>query len=261
MTPIDYASKASIGLTKYIPGSGFTMGSRFHPREAPARFVFVSEFEMAHIPVMVSQYAVFVESGAVNEQRWWDEAGWAWLNGELDGWGRENRRLPDGWDAQKKKTLHPVVGVTAYEAEAYCKWLSAQKNKIVRLPSEEEWEYAARGDDRRPFPWGEEFELQRANTAEKELFETLAVGSSPSDSSPFGVLDMGGNVQQWTSSPYTALPDEIQPPGVLRVARGGSFNDTIFGSRTSYRRAYPPGYFYPFLGFRLVVGNRSQRRA
>src|SRR5690349_144962 len=151
MTSIDYASKASIGMTKYIPGGGFTMGSRFHPRESPAHNVFVSEFQIAHIPVMVSQYAIFLESGAVNEQHWWDEAGWAWLNGDLDGWGRENRHVPDGWETQKKKTLHPVVGVTAYEAEAYCKWLSAQKNKIVRLPDEDEWEYAARGDDRRPF--------------------------------------------------------------------------------------------------------------
>ena len=85
--------------------------------------------------------------------------------------------------------------------------------------------------------------------------EGVYVGSLPGDVSPFEVADMGGNTQEWTSSLYLPRPDEIYPPGPLRVARGGSFNDTVFGSRTSYRRAYPPGYFYPFLGFRIVIGN------
>lgn len=254
MTTIDYASKASIGLVKSIPAGTFRMGSRFHLREQPARAVFVAEFQLAHVPVTVSQYAAFVESGAMTEKRWWSEAGWAWLNGESIGWGRENRRSPDGWEAQKTRTFRPVVGITAYEAEAYCAWLGAQKNRSLRLPTEEEWEYAARGDDGRPFPWGEDFDAQLANTAEKEILELLDAGSLPTDASPFGVLDMCGNVQQWTSSPYTARPDEAVPPGPLRVARGGSFNDTIFGSRTSYRHVYPAGCFHPFLGFRVAAG-------
>ena len=78
----------------------------------------------------------------------------------------------------------------------------------------------------------------------------------PNDTSPYGVLDMAGNVQEWTASPYQPLPGEVYPPGDLFVARGGSFNDTAYGARTSYRRAYPPGYFYPYLGFRVVVEHR-----
>jgi formylglycine-generating enzyme required for sulfatase activity len=74
------------------------------------------------------------------------------------------------------------------------------------------------------------------------------------DASPFEVMDMCGNAQQWTSSEYTPLKGEVMPPGTLYVARGGSFNDTLFGSRTSYRRAYPPGFFFPYLGFRIVAG-------
>lgn len=252
---IDYASKASIGLLKKIPGGTFRMGSRFHLREQPPRAVFVPEFQITHAPVTVSQYAVFVESGALAEKRWWSPAGWDWLNGITDGWGREDRHEPDSWEAQLEREFHPVVGISAYEAEAYCAWLSAQKNKALRLPSEAEWEYAARGQDGRPFPWGENFEDGAANTAEKQVMDTLDAGSLPSDTSPFGVLDMGGNVQQWTCSLYDGLPSEALPPGPCQVARGGSFNDTVFGARTSYRHVYPSGYFFPFLGFRMALGS------
>lgn len=248
--------KASLGLTKQIRGGYFTMGSRFHVREYPPHNVYVAEFEMAQIPVTVSQYAAFLETGAVKEQRWWGEAGWAWLHGELDGWGREDRWKPDGWEEMKDRAYHPVAGVTAYEAEAYCAWLSAQKKKVVRLPSEEEWEYAARGDDRRPFPWGEQFDAGLANTLEHELGTTCEAGKPAGDLSPFGVADMAGNVQEWTASVYEPLLGEVLPSPFLRVARGGSYNDTVFGSRTSFRHVYPPGYFYPFLGFRVAVESR-----
>jgi formylglycine-generating enzyme required for sulfatase activity len=252
---IDYASKASIGFLKKIPAGTFRMGSRFHPRELPMRDVFLPEFQITHVPVTVSQYAVFIESGAIPDQRWWSPQGWAWLNAEIDGWGRVDRTIPDAWEAQKTHAFYPVVGISAYEADAYCNWLSAQKGKSVRLPTEAEWEYAARGVDWRPFPWGDVFDPLAANTAEKETNALMDAGSLPANSSPFGVLDMCGNVQQWTSSPYLPLPGEKFPPATLLVARGGSFNDTVFGSRTSYRHAYPAGYFFPFLGFRMVVGS------
>ncbi len=232
------------------------MGSRFHPREDPPRVIYVAEFELAHIPVTVNQYKVFLEANPADKQSWWSEAGWAWVNGESDGWGRENRRLPEGWEIQINRAYHPVVGITAFEAEAYCAWLSVQRKKAIRLPKEEEWEYAARSDDGRPFPWGEEFEPGLTNTQELGNNDPVEAATIAGDVSPFGVMDMAGNVEEWTASLYEPLPGEANPPGALRVVRGGSFNDTAFGSRTSYRRAYPPGYFYPFLGFRLVVGER-----
>jgi formylglycine-generating enzyme required for sulfatase activity len=256
MTGPDFSLKASIGLTKRIPGGHFPMGSRFHPREYPQRTVYVVEFEMAHAPVTVNQYGVFLESKQNHQKQWWSQEGWAWVNGELDGWGRENRWIPDSWEIQSRRLHHPVVGVTAFEAEAYCAWLSGHKKKVVRLPTEEEWEHAARGDDRRPFPWGEEFDASLTNTLESEKNDTVEAASNPGDVSPFGVMDMAGNVQQWTASLYQPMPEEVYPPGALRVVRGGSFNDTIYGARTSYCRAYPPGYFHPFLGFRLVIENR-----
>lgn len=232
------------------------MGSRFHPRENPPRPEYVAEFNIAHAPVTVYQYAAFINNAAVDEKRWWSDVGWAWLHGELDGWGREDRWKPDGWEIQRLRPYHPVVGVTWFEVEAYCAWVSDQRKCIVQLPTEDEWEYAARGDDGRPFPWGEEFDAASTNTLEAGRDGTVEVASMPNDISPFVVMDMAGNVQEWTASDYKPLPGEVYPPGKLYVARGGSYNDTAYGARSSYRRAYPPGYFYPYLGFRVVVRHR-----
>jgi formylglycine-generating enzyme required for sulfatase activity len=251
----DYASKASIGMLKHIPAGTFRMGSRFHPREYPSRLMQVSEFQIAQTPVTVSQYEPFIQSGMVRDKIWWSDEGWEWLNGKSEGWGRKNREAPDGWNAQVNRSFHPVTGVTVFEAEAYCAWLGEMKGRSIRLPTEVEWEYAARGDDARPFPWGEEFRATFANTSEAERSSTMEASGMVHDSSPFGVMDMCGNVQQWTSSVYTPMKNEVAPPGILIVARGGSYNDTLFGSRTSYRRAYPQGFFYPYLGFRIVVNS------
>jgi formylglycine-generating enzyme required for sulfatase activity len=251
------AHLGSIGMLHRVPSGPCLVGSRFHPREAPGREVQVAEFEIAHAPVMVRQYAAFLEAGGPREREWWSEAGWRWRQGGAPGWGRADRAQPWDWANQQARLDHPVVGVTAHEAEAYGRWLGAQKGRVVRLPTEVEWERAARGDDGRPFPWGNEFRPGLANTLESDLNHTTPVGSLPGDVSPFGAVDMGGNVQEWTSSGYAPQPDEAFVAGQdLRVARGGSFNDLAYGARTSYRRAYPAGYFFPFLGFRIVVSAR-----
>jgi len=82
------------------------------------------------------------------------------------------------------------------------------------------------------------------------------VAHIPGDISPFGLCDMAGNVQEWTSGVYRPQPDEDFPDANLRVARGGSWNDTAFGARCAFRHVYPPGYYFPFLGFRIVVERR-----
>jgi formylglycine-generating enzyme required for sulfatase activity len=231
---IDFTQRASIGLTRRIPSGSVRMGSRFHPREDPPHTEFVREFEIGHVPVT--------------------DEGWAWRQGDLPGWGREDRSQPDAWKIQARRFHHPVTGITRYEAEAYCRWIGKIKKKSVRLPTEEEWERTARGGDTRPYPWGEEFDPAYANTLESEKGSTVGTGSITQDASPFGVHDLAGNIQEWTASVYEALADETIPPVPHAVVRGGSYNDTAYGARTSYRRGYPHGYFYPYLGFRLVVG-------
>lgn len=247
-----FSSKASIGLSKRIPAGYLRMGSRFHPREE-RHTVYVAEFEMAHAPVTVSQYAAFLNSGAAKEQRWWTPEGWEWLQGRSCGWGREDRNQPDAWEVQSQHPYFPIASVTWYEAAAYCNWVGEEIKRTVRLPSEEEWEWAARGEDAPPFPWGDLFTPDLTNTLEADIDGPVDVTTNASDVSPFGISEMAGNVQEWTNSPYTPMPGEVYPVNDLRVARGGSYNDTAYGSRASYRRAYPPGYFYPFLGFRVVA--------
>jgi formylglycine-generating enzyme required for sulfatase activity len=257
MNPEDTSPiRATVGLLKRIPNGTVTVGSPFHPREWPVKTRFIPEFEIANAPVTVSQYTAFLDSGGSRERAWWDEEGWAWLQGKAEGWGRENRLQPDRWPVQRRRAFHPVASVTWYEANAYCSWLSDRTEQTVRLPSEEEWERAARGDDRRPFPWGEDFDPALTNTLESDRRDTVPAASMDTDRSPFGVLEMAGNVQEWTGSNYTPLDGEIFPPGPIQTVRGGSFNDTSYGARTSYRRGYPPGYFFPFLGFRVVVALR-----
>jgi formylglycine-generating enzyme required for sulfatase activity len=246
--------RASVGLLKRIPNGYVRLGSPFHPREYPPRTLFVPEFEIAHVPVTVSQYELFLEDRGSQDKQWWSESGWSWLQGSAIGWGRENRSEPARWQFQLRRSFHPVVGITWFEAYAYCNWLSDRTKQVVRLPSEVEWERAARSDDGRPFPWGEEFDPSITNSLESSRRDTVSAGSLTGDISPFDVLEMCGNVQEWVADSYLPASDELFPDSELKVARSGSYNDTSFGARTSYRRAYPAGYFYPFLGFRVAVG-------
>jgi formylglycine-generating enzyme required for sulfatase activity len=153
---------------------------------------------------------------------------------------------------------HPVVNVSWEEALAYCTWLSGQSTLQYRLPTEAEWEYAARGTAGRTFPWGEEFDLNRANTRESGLASTSPVGSYPTGASPCGALDMAGNVWQWTSSldkpyPYQANDgrEAITASG-RRILRGGCYANPQGFARSACRFRLLPTMRNEFIGFRLV---------
>jgi formylglycine-generating enzyme required for sulfatase activity len=125
----------------------------------------------------------------------------------------------------------PVESATWAEATAFCEWLAQEMGADVRLPTETEWERAARGDDDREFPWGDTYDRAKANLAELGVGKALPVGSLPLGASQFGLLDMAGNVDEWTSSvyaPYPNAPNEVPPvePQAFdpHVTRGGSYN-------------------------------------
>jgi formylglycine-generating enzyme required for sulfatase activity len=144
------------------------------------------------------------------------------------------------------KENHPAVYVSWHDAVAYCAWLSDKEGKACRLPTEEEWEKAARGIDGRVYPWGDEFHESRCNSSEAGIQDTTPVNTYPSGASPYGVYDMVGNVWEWTSSLYS----ENDP---RRVVRGGAFHYVQWFVRCVYR-----GWSYPdggndFLGFRVAV--------
>ena len=165
-------------------------------REQPQRAVELPAFWIGRYPVTVGAYRLFVETGGYNEAQHWTEAGWRWRC-------ETGRSEPHLWrDERWAGDDHaPAVGVSWYEAVAYTRWLSEREKHRYRLPSEAEWEKAARGTDDRLFPWGHRYELGRANTRELGLEGTTRVTAhSATDLSPYGCVDMGGNASEWTAS-------------------------------------------------------------
>jgi formylglycine-generating enzyme required for sulfatase activity len=173
-------------------------------------------------------------------------------------------RPPEGWDGDEYpagKGDHPVVNVSWRDAVAYCRWLSEQTKRSFRLPTEAEWEKAARGTDGRQYPWGDEFDPSRCNTSEGQSRGTTPVGQYPTGASPYGALDMAGNVWEWCSSIYKPYPYDPgdgreNPEGEgSRALRGGSWRDGQHGARCAFRAGAPPGRWYDSVGFRCARGS------
>jgi formylglycine-generating enzyme required for sulfatase activity/tRNA A-37 threonylcarbamoyl transferase component Bud32 len=212
----------------YVEGADFTMGTdKGDTAEMPAHPATVKSFFMDKFEVTREDYAKCVEAGACTAPSIW-----------------KGNKFPDG------TAKLPVVGVNFKQASDYAKWAGK------RLPTEEEWEFAARGSDKRAFPWGNSWESGKANAnnAGKDFTE---VGKF-TGASPFGVYDMAGNAWEWTSSEYKAYPGGTLPPnplkGDLRVIRGGSFESTSQYASATYRAGWAAqgAPNYQTTGFRCV---------
>jgi len=143
------------------------------------------------------------------------------------------------------REAHPVVLVSHDDAEAYAAWLSAETGRRWRLPTELEWEKAARGTDGRRFPWGDAFDPSRLNSHDAGPFDTMAVGSFPSGASPYGALDMAGQVFEWTASENN--------PGRF-IVKGGSWDEEGCGvCRAAARHSRPAEVRHILIGFCLVL--------
>lgn len=248
-----------------IPAGPFVMGSdpkkdeNAAKEEQPQHEVILPRYYIARYPVTVAQFAAFVDASGYKPQR------------------------GDRWHGPAN---HPVVYVTWYDAIAYCRWLTEQLQNgagipaevreqarregwQVRLPSEAEWEKAARGTNGLIYPWGDRWEEDHANIGETGIGRLSAVGSFPQGKSLSGCLDMAGNVWEWTRSlwgedvmkpkfgyPYV-VEDEREDLDasnkVLRVLRGGAFFNAQRHARCAYRSRDFPGLAYVNSGMRVVV--------
>jgi rhamnose transport system permease protein len=217
-----------------VPAGAFTMGDNGgDPKEAPAHEVNLPTFYMDKFEVTNANFAAFVQATGYQTDAEKAGAKQTWQTYAVA--GKEN---------------HPVVKVTFNDAQAFCAWMGK------RLPTEAEWEKAARGTDQREFPWGDLWDTTRANVKLSGLRGTAAVGSFASGASPYGAEDMSGNVAEWTSSPFVAYPGSTyQDPQYnpdARVIRGGGWFDEQNQVRTTSRNGGFINTANDDLGFRCA---------
>jgi len=208
-----------------VPGGEFKHGER-------GELAYVMAYRISRFPITNIQYARFLADNPTYPVPYLDEV-WA----EPYNWDHQRRTYPEG------KANHPVVLVSWEDALAYCRWAG------VRLPTEMEWEKAARGEDGRIYPWGNEFDPERANVRESGIGSTTPVGIYPDEVSPYGLLDCAGNVWEWTAS--QAGEGQV-------VIRGGSWNFRAPDARCFVRDYSHPGHRSYCIGFRVVTGPRPR---
>jgi hypothetical protein len=187
-------------------------------------------------PVTNQQYNKFYKAGGYAKQKYWSPEGLKWKKAE-------KLTQPAFWgDAKWNQPDHPVVGVSYYEAEAYAKWAGK------RLPTEQEWEKAARGTDGLFYPWGYDFDEEKCNSKESGVRATTPVTKYVNGISPYGCYDMAGNVWEWTSSDYDRD---------TKVLRGGSWGNGPWYVRSAARVGGRPTHRYAYRGFRCAQGTEK----
>jgi formylglycine-generating enzyme required for sulfatase activity len=236
-----------------IPGGTFVMGDKAgEPDEAP-REVTVAAFRLMRHEVTNAMFERFVADGGHRTDPEKSGAGWVWPRRWRLVKGADWRH-PEGPESGiDDKARHPVVQVSADDAAAFCAWYG------LRLPSDAEWEFAARGTDGRRYPWGDappetagrrlaNFGTVRccAPDATDGYRETAPVASFPGGASPFGLLDMAGNVWEWTASPFPGQPGRVS-------LRGGGWGNDPYCLRVSYRHGNPPDIGLDMVGFRCAA--------
>ncbi len=249
----------------WIPAGSFLMGNNgsepySYSRELPQHSVYLSEYWIGKHEVTRGEYRRFMEAGGYSNSAYWSSAGWSWKvsNGRTE---------PYYWAADQdwgtgtftQTDSHPVVGVSYYEAEAFCAWAGGH------LPTEAQWEKAARWTGSYPnvWPWGNVWDAEKCNNwydhnsagGGYQRYQTAPVGSYPSGASPYGLQDMAGNVWEWVADWYVSYPGSTRPfdyTGSFRVLRGGGWGSGDGGGRCAGRDDDDPGSWNNDNGFRLV---------
>mgnify|MGYP000272676259 CR=1 FL=1 len=219
--------------------------------EKRVREVIDHDYWIDTYPLTNEKYRAFILADGYGNQAYWSEEGWKWKT-------NHNIVAPDYWnDTKCNKADYPVVGVSYFEAEAYAKWVGK------RLPTEREWEKAARGEDGPEYPWGDQIDKSKCNSSEAGFGQTTSVTQYPNGVSPHGCYDMAGNVWEWCwdwfdVNTYRTSPraNPLGPDqGERRLMRGGSYlchASYCNRYRTDARSSNPPDSATTNLGFRCV---------
>jgi formylglycine-generating enzyme required for sulfatase activity len=252
-----------------IPPGPFIMGSKKGEtqwEDETPQFecnLITKPYRISRYPVTVAQFQAFIEAGGYADQArdWWTDEGWKWKEGnKISG--------PEDYGPAFRTANHPRVGVSWFEAVAFCRWLSEKRQQPISLPSEVEWERAARHTDARAYPWPDPTDkgdvaadlARRCNMGETGIGHTSAVGMFPNGRAQCGAADMAGNVWEWCRTKwvgdyrdYAKNVDETQGGTEQRVLRGGSWVIVIPGRlRCSCRRYGAPDRRSRYRGFRCV---------
>jgi iron(II)-dependent oxidoreductase len=250
----------------------FEMGAAWgvfaYDNELPAHELYVPEFKIARLPVTNEEFARFVEEGGYGRREFWSDEGWSYRE-------RENWQCPLYWRREDDETRwsvqtmfervplparHPVTGVSWYEAEAYARFAGG------RLPTEAEWEKAASWDasrrQKRRYAWGTDAPTHTRCNFGLRFWDTTEVGLFPTGASPYGCLDMTGNVWEWTADTFDGFagfepfpyPEYSQAwfDGDHRILKGGSWATSATVLRTSFRNFFRPHFRIAFAGIRLA---------
>ncbi|MDB4444067.1 bifunctional serine/threonine-protein kinase/formylglycine-generating enzyme family protein [bacterium] len=238
-----------------IPKGEFKMGSEENDDEKPVQSIYLDGYFIDKFLVANSQFKKFVEEQGYEtnaekegEGMVWTDLGWNLRSGA-------NWRNPDGFSSAEGKDDHPVTQVSYDDAANYCRWAGK------KLPTEAQWEKAARGPEGNEYPWGNtEPDPTRANYRYGEELSgtTTPVGHYTKGQSDYGAFDMAGNVYQWCRDWYDTGKRKGKNPtgpetGKERVVKGGSFNDSLGSLRSANRGWFEPDYSNFIFGFRCVL--------
>ncbi len=196
--------------------------------EIPQHRVYLPAYRIQKTPVTQQAYADFIKQSH-HEPPFVDATTWGsyhlihpYRRAQQYNW-KNGMPPPD-------KAMHPVVLVSASDAEAYAAWLAHKTGRKLRLPTENEWEKAMRGSDGRLYPWGNDYDATRLNNADRGPFTTMPVGAFPQGASPYGVLDGAGQVYEWTAT---------RQGKTRRIVKGGSWDDAGGVCRPAASHARP----------------------
>lgn len=244
-----------------IPGGVFLMGHAIEQEkvnlpslQSGVYEMNVGQYAIGQYPVTNHQFGEFLKDGGYTSPRkeCWTDAGWEWLVST----GIQHPAYFN--DAAWNLANHPVVGLSWFEAIAFCRWLSIVTGRRFSLPTEAEWEKAAKGVGIRGWPWGSEFQCYRANTDECGIGYTTCIGLFPPGQSPFGIHDCAGNVWNWCSSQFRGFGAYTDTDGretlegtAPRCIRGGSWLNGKNHARCANRDHYFPADRHFDLGFRI----------